>query len=99
MGSILMDASLRLSVCVRRSTMPDARWSWVGEKKSLMFFSLQYVSKALDSNACAWSQRMLWEIPWDAQYRLRSSIAVLVSQLVRFIAEGYRDNRSTAARM
>ena len=41
MGSIFMVASLRFNVCIRRSTMPEARGSWVGEKINFMFFSLQ----------------------------------------------------------
>ena len=32
MGSMFIVASLRFNVCIRRSTMPDAQWSWVGEK-------------------------------------------------------------------
>ena len=51
MGSMFMVASLRFSVCTRRSTMTDARWSWVGENISFMFFSLQKISNALDLNA------------------------------------------------
>ena len=41
MGSIFIVASLRFNVCIRRSTMPEARWSCVGEKMSLLFLSLQ----------------------------------------------------------
>ena len=38
MGSMFMVASLRFNGCIRRSTMPDARWSWVGENISFVFF-------------------------------------------------------------
>ena len=41
MGLIFIVSSLRFNVCIRRSTIPEARWSWVGEKMSLVFFSLQ----------------------------------------------------------
>ena len=53
MGSLFMVASLRFNVCTRRSTMPDARWSWVGENISFMFFSLRKISNALDLNVSA----------------------------------------------
>ena len=33
MGLIFKDASFCLCVCIRRSTIPDARWSRVGRKK------------------------------------------------------------------
>ena len=82
MGSMFIVASLRFNVCIKRSTIPEARWSCVGENFSFMFLSLQYISNALDLNACAWSQRMLRGIPWNLQHCFRNSIAVCVSQLV-----------------
>ena len=41
MGSIFLVARLRFKVFIRRSTIPEARWSWVGAKMSLIFLFLQ----------------------------------------------------------
>ena len=38
MGSKFMVASPRFNVFIRRSTMPDSRWSWVGMNISFLFF-------------------------------------------------------------
>ena len=59
-----MEASFRLSVCIRRSTIPDVRWSWVGNEMSFMLLNSQYIR---DLKACAWSHRKLQRMPWKEQ--------------------------------
>ena len=53
--SMFIAASRLFIVWISLSTVPEPLWSPVGASISLMFLSLQKVSKFVALNACAWS--------------------------------------------
>ena len=72
LGSSLIYPSRRLTVCIRRSTRPMERWSWVGAYIRLILCFAHRSFTLLPFRQRAWSSLMFRGTPCWAMYLFRN---------------------------